>query len=88
MKKSELIRLIQMWMLGLEIPLSLLDDDKVKWELAQKQIDGVGLLNAFKERIYGITNGNTKEACKNLNDPRYQLELITLINNDSMVYFR
>ena len=84
MNKLELIRL---WMLGLGIPLSLLENKRVKLELDQKRIDGVGLLTAFQNGIYDVQETDIKEACKNLNNPRYQLELITLVNNGSMIMF-
>jgi len=68
----KLIDLIKLWLLGLGIPLTVLDNERVKWELAQNPVDGLGLLQSMQGAA-----GSTA-----LFDTRYQLELITLVNSN------
>jgi len=67
-----LINLIKLWLLGLGIPLTILDNERVKWELAQSPVDGVGLLEAFRRAHH------SPELWK----AQYQLELITMVNSN------
>ena len=86
----KLIDTIKLWMMGLGIPLSLLENERVKFELAQTPIDGVGLLQAFQNNIYALQyNEEVDQAIKVLNNAQCQLELISLVNSggDSMLTF-
>lgn len=69
-----LINLIRLWLLGLQVPLTVLDNERVKWELAQSPVDGLGLLEAIQQADTNYTTA--------LFEAKYQLELITLVNSN------
>lgn len=67
---------IRIWGESIGIPKSAWDNERIQHEIIDMN-DGVGLLRALQSMMY--TDSFPSEAIKNLNDSKYQLECIEVV---------
>ena len=68
-----------LWLAGFGIPADpIFADNRVKFELEQREVDPVGLLRAIQTASYSIRNLKSEDR-QNLFKPQVQLELLSLV---------
>jgi hypothetical protein len=81
MSEMKLIDWLTLWCQGLDVPLTVFEDKRVQWEMAQNPVDPHGLQQAVKRAAY---NGLiSREAINALEQPEYILEFVQLVRQNS-----